>query len=154
MTRTRDTSSSTSVILSAAVGAAAGFAVGVFLAQRMGGAGGLASRVRRGRRADATSVPTPPDLSHDLDEDLEDEIVGDYSSDEELGARVLEVFSNDPVLSERAIDIEPLGDGVVELTGWVDDDREIAHATTLARGVPGVFGVVNHLAAEAATRGA
>jgi len=59
-------------------------------------------------------------------------------SDATLEARVLDVFLVDPVLQARAIDISASGPNAVELTGWVDDDHEIAYATTLARGVPGV----------------
>jgi hypothetical protein len=65
---------------------------------------------------------------------------------EELESRVLEAFRNDPVLEARAIDIGAVGSGTIELTGWVESTGEIAHALTLARGVPGVTAVVDHLA--------
>jgi len=64
----------------------------------------------------------------------------------ELEERVLEAFHNDPVLAERAIDIGAIGTGVIELTGWVQASWEIAHAVTLARGVPDVTTVVERLA--------
>lgn len=64
----------------------------------------------------------------------------------ELEERVLEAFHNDPVLAERAIDIGAIGTGVIELTGWVQASWEIAHAVTLARGVPDVTTVVDRLA--------
>ena len=64
----------------------------------------------------------------------------------ELEERVLEAFHNDPVLSERAIDIGAIGTGVIELTGWVQASWEIGHAVTLARGVPDVSTVVDRLA--------
>lgn len=69
----------------------------------------------------------------------------------ELEARVLEAFINDPVLSERAIDICASGAGTIELTGWVHDSGEIGHALTLARGVPDVSAVVDRLAVRGAT---
>ena len=58
---------------------------------------------------------------------------------------VLEAFRNDPVLSERAIDIGAIGDGIIELTGWVHEADEATHAVTITRGVPGVETVVNRL---------
>ncbi|MDQ6611352.1 MAG: BON domain-containing protein [Gemmatimonadota bacterium] len=66
--------------------------------------------------------------------------------DTTLEERVLEAFHNDPVLSERAIDIGAIGTGVIELTGWVQASWEIGHAVTLARGVPDVSTVVDRLA--------
>jgi len=78
----------------------------------------------------------------DVDEDeLESE---DY--DESLEEHVLEAFRNDPILSERAIDIGSISDGVIELAGWVEDENESRHAVTIARGVPGVDTVVNRIA--------
>ncbi len=62
-----------------------------------------------------------------------------------LEARVLEAFHNDPVLRERAIDIGAIAEGVIELTGWVHADSEVAHAVTIAGGVPDVFHVVDQL---------
>jgi hypothetical protein len=62
-----------------------------------------------------------------------------------LEERVLEAFNNDPVLSERAVDIGAVGPGVIELTGWVYAPEEIEHAATLARGVPGVDSIVNQI---------
>ena len=65
--------------------------------------------------------------------------------DEILEERVLEAFRNDPILSERAIDIGAIGDGIIELTGWVHEADEATHAVTITRGVPGVETVVNRL---------
>lgn len=62
-----------------------------------------------------------------------------------LEARVLEAFHNDPILRERAIDIGAIAEGVIELTGWVHADSEVAHAVTIAGGVPDVFHVVDQL---------
>jgi hypothetical protein len=65
---------------------------------------------------------------------------------EELEERVLEAFRNDPILSERAIDIGAVENGIIELTGWVNSDDESHQAVVIARGVPGVDTVVNRLA--------
>ena len=63
----------------------------------------------------------------------------------ELEARVLETFRNDPMLKRSAIDIGAIGDGVIELTGWVHSDDELQRARVLTRGVPGVVDVLDSL---------
>jgi BON domain len=70
---------------------------------------------------------------------------GPVDHEAELEARVLETFRNDPVLMDRPIDIGAIGTGIIELTGWVDAQNEIRHATTLTRGTIGVNTVVNRL---------
>jgi hypothetical protein len=65
---------------------------------------------------------------------------------EGLEERVLEAFRNDPILSERAIDIGGIGEDTIELAGWVNNEEEAEHAVVLARGVPGVETVVNRIA--------
>jgi len=146
-----DESSSTNTIIGVFPGAVAGFAVGMLVAQRVGGFSGLTSKLRRrrgtaGAREEglrgAHGVADEEDEFEDIEEDeLEAE---DY--DESLEEHVLEAFRNDPILSERAIDIGSLSDGVIELAGWVEDDDESEHAVTIARGVPGVVTVVNRIA--------
>ncbi len=69
-----------------------------------------------------------------------------------LEARVLEAFHNDPVLRERAIDIGAIAEGVIELTGWVHADSEVAHAVTIAGGVPDVHHVVDQLSVRQPAR--
>jgi len=122
-----------------AIGALAGFAVGVVLAQKVGGVSGLAERIRE-RLHRGGAEEREEDLYEEEDELEENE---EYAALEE---RVLEAFRNDPVLSERAVDIGAVSDGVIELTGWVNEEAEAEHAVTLARGVPGVDTVVNRLA--------
>ncbi|MGH7617115.1 MAG: BON domain-containing protein [Gemmatimonadaceae bacterium] len=142
-----DESSSTTTVLGVLVGAVAGFAVGMYVAQRVGGFSGLTSKLRR--RPDTVA---PRRFARDLEED-EDELE-EYEEDElepgdedqELEERVLEAFRNDPILCERAIDIGSISEGVIELAGWVEDDEESHHAVTIARGVPGVDTVVNRIA--------
>ena len=87
------------------------------------------------------------DEGEEEDDDLasadgEDEFA---SADPELEDRVLEVFVNDPVLAECPVDIGAIRAGTIELTGGVQTREEYEHATTLARGVPGVETVVNLL---------
>lgn len=65
--------------------------------------------------------------------------------DQRLDARVLEAFANDPILSERAVEIEEDGDGRILLHGRVHAAREVALAVTIARGVPGVSDVRQRL---------
>lgn len=118
------------------VGVAAGFVVGVIMAQKVGGIAGLSSRLRdkiAGMRGD----------------DMDHYRVARGQSDDEFDAaleeRVLEAFRNDPILSERGIDIGSVGPATIELTGWVDSAEESERATTITRGVPGVETVVNRI---------
>src|SRR5438105_482321 len=68
--------------------------------------------------------------------DIEEDEFEAEAYDAGLEDRVLEAFRNDPILSERAIDIGSISDGVIELAGWVEDEGESQHAVTIARGVP------------------
>jgi hypothetical protein len=155
-------SSSGAAIATILIGAVAGFAVGMYVAQRMGGLSGLTARLRPRRRSGETRSAYYEAAGEDFmdDEELEpddladDEFEDDFDDDEEespagavpvLEERVLEAFNNDPILAERAIDIGAIGPGDIELEGWVDDDTEAEHAVTLARGVPGVRSVANRL---------
>jgi hypothetical protein len=129
--RYRDDDSQTSGLLYLAAGAVLGLAAGLVVADRFGGFSSLTAKLRErvARR-------------RDVDEDESDELDED---DEGLEERVLEAFRNDPILSERAIDIGAIGDGIIELTGWVHEADEATHAVTITRGVPGVETVVNRL---------
>jgi len=141
--RYRDDESSTGTIVGVLVGALAGFAAGMFVAQRVGGFSGLTSKIRKraGVRFGAAEAAELED--EELDEYEEDELESEY--DESLEERVLEAFRNDPILSERAVDIGSIGDGIIELAGWVESEDEAEHAVTLARGVPDVDTVVNRM---------
>lgn len=150
--RYRDRESSASGALFVAVGALAGLAAGVLLAQRYGGLSGLSQRVRD-RFGDALDADADESTraggrptAHDLPEYDDDEPLGDDADEGEvLEERVLEAFRNDPILAERAIDIGAIGTGIIELTGWVHAEDETHHAMTVTRGVPGVETVVNRL---------
>jgi hypothetical protein len=144
-----DESSLGGTLTSALLGAVAGFAVGMLVAQRVGGFSGLVESVKRRSRTEgdedeAVGPVVADDFSEydDYDDELEDEGV----PNEGLEERVLEAFRNDPILSERAIDIGGIGEETIELAGWVNSEEEAEHAVVLARGVPGVATVVNRIA--------
>jgi hypothetical protein len=132
---------STGTVVGIVAGALAGITLGVIIAQRSGGFGGLGSKLRRRRQ---TSRPRNYEAD-ELDFYAADEFDGG-DADEALEERVLEAFRNDPLLAERAIDIGSLGASTIELAGWVEHEREAEYAMTIARGVPGVTTVVNRMA--------
>ena len=151
--RYRDRDSGAAGALFVAVGALAGLAAGVLLAQRFGGVSGIGARVRdrvaarRGEEREGDQRPTGYDVPEYDDEPLHD-AGGDTDEMDEgemLEERVLEAFRNDPILSERAVDIGAVGEAIIELTGWVHSEEESHHAVTVTRGVPGVDTVVNRL---------
>lgn len=139
-----------------AIGAAAGFAAGVLMAERFGGFKGLADRIKdtfgaggAGEEEEEFDYEGLDEDEFDPDFDENDELEPSKASlngSEELEERVLEAFRNDPILSERAIDIGAVEDGIIELTGWVNSEEESHQAVVIARGVPGVDTVVNRLA--------
>jgi hypothetical protein len=133
--RYRDDDSGTSGLLYLAAGAVLGLAAGLVVSDRFGGFSALTAKLR-------DRVSRLRDDDEEVDDDVESEMDED---DQELEERVLEAFRNDPTLSERAIDIGAIGDGIIELTGWVHEADEATHAVTITRGVPGVETVVNRL---------
>jgi hypothetical protein len=146
--RDEDESSIAGSVAPVLLGALAGFAVGMLVAQRVGGFSGLADRVRRRGKTDdaeASSAPAVADDFADYDE-YEDDEIEDQDEGSGLEEHVLEAFRNDPILAERAIDIGGIGEATIELAGWVTTDEEAEHAVTIARGVPGVQTVVNRIA--------
>lgn len=140
-----DESSSTSTIIAVLAGAVGGFAIGMYVAQRVGGIEGLTAKFKL-RKGGPGDIPHPFDASTDEFDDIEDDDLEGDHPDQVLEERVLEAYRNDPILAERAVDIGSIGDGIIELAGWVDTESESEHAVTLARGVPGVQTVVNRLA--------
>jgi BON domain len=142
--RYRDDESSTGTIVGVLVGALAGFAAGMFVAQRVGGFGGLTSRIRE-RAGGRFGIGQADEADEQELDDYEEDEVEDGEYDESLETRVLEAFRNDPILSERAVDIGSIGDGIIELAGWVETEEEAEHAVTIARGVPDVDTVVNRM---------
>jgi hypothetical protein len=145
--RYREEESSGGSALLIVAGALAGLAAGVLIAQRFGGVSAIAGRVRS-RLGAGTGTETERwrDVEEDEYEEQDYADEGTYAAEgSELEERVLEAFINDPIMSERAVDIGALGEGIIELTGWVYTDDESDHAVTLTRGVPGVETVVNRL---------
>lgn len=155
-----DDSSTGTTIASVLIGAVAGFAVGMYVAQRVGGLGALTAKFRRKAEGDTTgrqyelatdefdtaeSALSVSATTDELDEDFNGMDAVDDDGVPLLEERVLEAFNNDPILAERAIDIGGMGSGTIELAGWVDSDDEAEHAMTIAKGVPGVETVVNRL---------
>ncbi|HET7457517.1 MAG TPA: BON domain-containing protein [Gemmatimonadaceae bacterium] len=157
--RYRDEERTSSGILYMAAGALAGVAAGVLIAQRFGGLSGVTARVRdrlaAASRGDAEPLARYSTEREAMDDDdtltaVRANDTGAYADEDGddfvLEERVLTAFHNDPILSERAVDIGAVGEGIIELTGWVHSDDEAEHAITLTRGVPGVDTVVNRLA--------
>jgi hypothetical protein len=147
-----DDESSSRSALYIAIGAAAGFAAGVLMAERFGGFKGLTDRIKDtfgGGTGEEEEEFDYEGLDEDeFDPDFDDDVETPKSSlngAEELEERVLEAFRNDPILSERAVDIGSVEDGIIELTGVVNSDDEAHQAVVVARGVPGVDTVVNRL---------
>ena len=128
--------------MSVAAGALVGFVAGAFFAQRAGGLGALTSKLRGALGRGGA------DLDTDEFEQEDDEFYGE-GDESYVGAsleeNVLEAYMNDPILSERAVDIGEIGEGIIELAGWVETEEEAEHAVTLARGIVGVDTVVNRL---------
>jgi hypothetical protein len=132
--------SGSGLAMSVAAGALVGFVAGVFVAQRTGGFAALTAKLRG-------TLGRPVDEDYDAEEFAEDDdLEGEESfTGATLEERVLEAYMNDPILSERAVDIGEIGTGIIELAGWVETDEEADHAVTVARGVPDVDTVVNRL---------
>lgn len=137
-------------VLFLTVGIVAGVVTGVALAQRYGGFKAITERMRsRFGEHERDSDDREHFYSHsDEGGDLDDFSAeqDELSPMEELEERVLETYRNDPILSQRAIDIGAMEEGVIELTGWVHEASEATHAVTVAGGTPGVLTVVNRLA--------
>jgi BON domain-containing protein len=161
----QDDDDSSHGLLLLAAGAVAGIAAGMYLAHRFGGVSGLTARLRERFGGGATTESEDDEeearpSAHGSYEDFDDEDADDeddegtfVSADEELEERVLEVFSNDPVLRERAVDIGAINPATIELTGHVYTEIESEHAVTIARGVPGVTTVVNRLSVRTDEQG-
>ena len=143
-----DDSSIAGTVAPVLLGALAGFAVGMIVAQRVGGFKGLADKVRRRGKEVVDAASTSPAVADDFADydEYEDDEIEEQDESSGLEEHVLEAFRNDPVLSERAIDIGGIGEATIELAGWVSTEEESEHAVTIARGVPGVLTVLNRIA--------
>lgn len=132
-----------------ALGAVAGIAAGVIVAQKFGGFSALATKLRERLGGEEVEEEFVTDEYEEYDEDEDGDDNDELSPLEELEERVLEAYHNDPILSERAIDIGAIDEGIIELTGWVYAASETEHAVTVARGTPGVDTVLNRLTVRA-----
>lgn len=147
-----------SIAAGVTLGALAGFVVGVVVAQRVGGLSGLSARIRE--RFDGLVHRGQEELDSlagaEHDEGEEDAYEDEYDEDEEAEAsaesgdsvleeRVLRAFRRDAILSERAIDIGAIGEGIIELSGWVETREESELAMSVTRTVPGIVTVVSRL---------
>lgn len=61
------------------------------------------------------------------------------------GAEVADALRNDRSLARRAIEVDSISDGVIELTGEVETRAEARRAVAIAQGARGVYTVVNRL---------
>lgn len=138
--RDRDDSERRQTLLTFAVGAAGGLALGLLYSRRSarqsvpGYAGG-----RPERFDDGFSRYTQSGIS---DAVADPELTG-------LEDAVIDAFLGDPVLSERGIDVGAVSRGIVELSGSVRTEEEADQAVRVANGVSGVHTVVNRLEVEA-----
>lgn len=160
MTRYRDDTDTSGTLIAAAVGAVAGMALGILVAQKFGGLDGIRARIReRFSTAGGPGADEELDLEEfresegeayadePLDEESEDDFsdAEDADAAEQLEEQVLEAFLADPVFRERAVDIGALETAVIELSGWVATKAERMRATAVAKQVTGVVTVINEL---------
>jgi hypothetical protein len=143
--RYHDEESTAASALYIALGALAGFAAGVVVAQHFGGVSGLSDRIREKLGREQSRDNDTGEHAYDEGDEYDDH-ERPLDPAEQLEERVLEAFRNDPILSERAIDIGALDEGIVELNGGVNSADEADQAVVITRGVPGVDTVVNRLA--------
>jgi hypothetical protein len=145
-----------SIAAGVTLGALAGFVVGIVVAQKVGGIAGLSTRLRekletlthRGDGAETHAdgdYETDEDEYEEEDEQSDEEFDADAEGDSALEEGVLRAFRRDAVLSERAIDIGAIGEGIIELSGWVETHEESEHAMAVTRTVPGIVTVVSRL---------
>ncbi|HEY0996166.1 MAG TPA: BON domain-containing protein [Gemmatimonadaceae bacterium] len=143
--RYRDDDSSSGMLIPILAGALAGFAAGVLVSKRMGGLSGMRQRLARLRGDEGSLYRHDAEVGEFWSDEEDDFADLDEDRDVALEERVLEAYRNDPIMSERAVDIGSLGPGVIELSGAVESEAESEHAVVLARGVPGVSTVVNRV---------
>lgn len=72
------------------------------------------------------------------------ESVGEYIDDSAITASVKSAFAIDPTLKATEINVETYK-GIVQLSGFVAQQADIANASTVARNVKGVKSVKNDI---------
>jgi hyperosmotically inducible protein len=124
-----------SLLLAAALGSSFGLAT----AQ----AEGLAEKA--GQQIDQTADKAGQ-VATDVKESVSSmaESTGEYMDDSAITAKVKWAIMRDPVLETLEISVATT-DGVVSLTGAVDSQQSIDRATEVAREIPAVKSVENHL---------
>jgi hypothetical protein len=133
-----------------AAGAAAGVFVGVLVADRFGGGKALIQRLSGLLKVANQTSGDEAEPDEEFDEygaEVHDDEEVDDAPD--IDARVLSAFEQDPILSERAIEIDADEPGTIVLRGTVPSAEDAAHAMTIARGTPGVAQVENLLRVRA-----
>lgn len=142
---TRESSPLTTALWLAA-GAAAGVFASVLIADRFGGGRALLTRLsgilQATQDAPADDEPEPEYDEYGAEVDDEQDEMDDAPRIDE---RVLAAFEQDPILSQRAIEIDTDEPGTIVLRGAVPSAEDSAHALTIARGTPGVAQVENLL---------
>jgi hypothetical protein len=140
------------------VGAVAGIAAGMAVAQRYGGLAGFAQVVRERLGVVAREIfdeyesdDYDSEESEDLDEiELADEEEFTRHDATRLERRVLRAFRRDAVLRRRGLEIEALEMGVIGLFGTVQSEEELERAVRVATSVDGVVRVVERVEVVAA----
>src|SRR5881227_235907 len=102
----REEESDSNSALYIAIGALAGFAAGVLVAEQFGGFRAITGRIRERFGGEDQDLDDYDRDSDDLDNDLDEDDVDDYSAayvapikgSDELEERVLEAYRNDPIL--------------------------------------------------------
>jgi hypothetical protein len=131
-------------ILTFALGAVGGLAIGMLLSRRA--TPERFNRLGSGLRERAKTVARrlrPARLSRMAVE--QEELTG-------LEDSVLDAFLADTVLSERGIDVGAISHGIIELSGSVWTEEEADRAVHLANSIAGVNTVVNRLDVESEAR--
>ncbi len=75
--------------------------------------------------------------------------VGEYTDDKVTLSKVKSALIGDKTTDAGEINVE-VNKGIVQLNGFVDNEKEKAQAETIAKGVSGVKGVENNLAIKSA----
>ncbi|MEX2583766.1 MAG: BON domain-containing protein [Gemmatimonadota bacterium] len=130
-------------VMSFALGAAGGLALGVLLSRAVARPRMIGGELRD--RARSVARRLRPARLRRLAEDQE---LLDQLEDTVLGA-----FLADEILTERGVDIGAISHGVIELSGSVWSETEAHRAVNLANRIPGVRTVLNRLDIESPTSG-
>jgi len=132
-----DESDRRQAVLTFAVGAGAGLAIGLVLSRR----GRRSTRQAQDEFRERFDTGARYTASGISDAVADPQLTG-------LEDAVLDAFLGDPVLSERGIDVGAVSRGIVELSGSVYTENEAERAVRVASGVAGVQTVVNRIEVE------